>query len=136
MRDRHKSDTIQRLLMSYQIMSEERSKCVVWAHNSHGADSRATVWPEKQEQKVRQMRWELFGSQNCLIVGFSTFSNTMQAAASGVSNARCWSSTRQCIAVTLSSFTTPVTQTMKGAAHKQRARYDSHYVKASYRIRS
>jgi erythromycin esterase-like protein len=52
---------------------------VVWAHNSHLGDARATEMGEEGELNVGQLLREKFGN-DALLVGFTTYSGTVTAA--------------------------------------------------------
>jgi erythromycin esterase-like protein len=56
-----------------------RSKIVVWAHNSHLGDARATAMGESGELNLGQLVRERWGRDACL-VGFSTYRGTVTAA--------------------------------------------------------
>jgi erythromycin esterase-like protein len=76
LRDQHMAGTIQSLLTH---LDSGKSKVVVWAHNSHLGDARATEMSERGELNVGQLMRECFPGDTCLI-GFSTFSGTVTAA--------------------------------------------------------
>jgi erythromycin esterase-like protein len=83
LRDQHMAETLEALLKHLDRHRDVRdvppARIVVWAHNSHVGDARATeVWAEGQltlGQLVRQR----FGAQARLI-GFSTYTGTVTAA--------------------------------------------------------
>jgi erythromycin esterase-like protein len=56
-----------------------RSKVVVWAHNSHLGDARATDMSKRGEWNVGQLARELFGDR-VYSIGFSTYTGTVTAA--------------------------------------------------------
>jgi erythromycin esterase-like protein len=56
-----------------------RSKIVVWAHNSHLGDARATDMAQRGEWNVGQLARELFGDR-VYSIGFSTFAGHVTAA--------------------------------------------------------
>ena len=76
LRDQHMAGTIQSLLTH---LDSGRSKIVVWAHNSHLGDARATEMSERGELNVGQLMREKFGDE-AFLVGFSTYSGTVTAA--------------------------------------------------------
>ena len=76
LRDQHMAGTIQSLLTH---LDSGRSKIVVWAHNSHLGDARATEMSERGELNVGQLMREIFGEE-AFLVGFSTYSGTVTAA--------------------------------------------------------
>ena len=55
------------------------SKVVVWAHNSHLGDARATEMGRSGEHNVGQLTRQRHG-QDALLIGFSTSSGTVTAA--------------------------------------------------------
>jgi|ERR1700674_1571936 len=76
LRDEHMAGTIQSLLTH---LDSGRSKIVVWAHNSHLGDARATEMSERGELNVGQLMREKFGDE-AFLLGFSTYSGTVTAA--------------------------------------------------------
>jgi erythromycin esterase-like protein len=76
LRDTHMADTLSAL--TAHIETRESPKVVVWAHNSHIGDARATQMADEGEINLGQLVRERFKS--CVIVGFSTFSGTVTAA--------------------------------------------------------
>ena len=79
LRDRHMADTIDELL---RFLEQPRApaKIVVWAHNSHLGDARATELGEYGELNVGQLVRERHGADS-VSVGFTTYSGTVTAAA-------------------------------------------------------
>jgi erythromycin esterase-like protein len=81
LRDSHMADTIDALLDHFDRRNPAaRTKVVVWAHNSHLGDARATVmgWA-RSEWNVGQLMRERHGRDVCNI-GFSTYRGTVTAA--------------------------------------------------------
>lgn len=79
LRDRHMTDTIDRLFQHQQDQGIN-AKIVVWAHNSHLGDARATDMNWKQgQQNVGQLMRERHPDQTC-IIGFSTHHGEVTAA--------------------------------------------------------
>jgi len=76
LRDQHMAGTIQSLLTH---LDSGRSKIVVWAHNSHLGDARATEMSERGELNVGQLIREKFGA-DAFLLGFTTYSGTVTAA--------------------------------------------------------
>jgi erythromycin esterase-like protein/adenine/guanine phosphoribosyltransferase-like PRPP-binding protein len=78
LRDRHMADT---LVALGQFLREAGSepRVVVWAHNSHLGDARATEMGEGGELNVGQLVRERFGAE-AVLVGFSTDHGTVTAA--------------------------------------------------------
>jgi erythromycin esterase-like protein len=78
LRDRHMAETLE-ALVSHFDRKLGRSKVVVWAHNSHIGDARATSMGEAGEWNVGQLSRERFG-EDAVLVGFSTYTGTVTAA--------------------------------------------------------
>jgi erythromycin esterase-like protein len=57
----------------------QRAKVVVWEHNSHVGDARATGMSRRGELNVGQLARQRYGN-DCLLVGFTTFDGTVTAA--------------------------------------------------------
>jgi erythromycin esterase-like protein len=76
LRDQHMAGTIQSLLTH---LDSGRSKIVVWAHNSHLGDARATEMSERGELNVGQLMREKFGD-DAFLLGFTTYTGTVTAA--------------------------------------------------------
>jgi erythromycin esterase-like protein len=79
LRDEHMTETIVQLADHLERRNGRRSKIVVWAHNSHLGDARATEMGRGGEINVGQRMRERFGDETMLI-GFTTFSGTVAAA--------------------------------------------------------
>ena len=78
LRDQHMAETLEALLGHFD-RKLGRSKFVVWEHNSHVGDARATELGESGEWTVGQLSRERFGTE-AVLVGFSTYSGTVTAA--------------------------------------------------------
>jgi erythromycin esterase-like protein/predicted phosphoribosyltransferase len=78
LRDRHMTATLRELLQ-FLDRTQPGSRLVVWAHNSHLGDARATEMGHGGELNVGQLARERFGAAATL-VGFTTFSGTVTAA--------------------------------------------------------
>lgn len=79
LRDRHMAGTLE-ALMQHLARSGREAKVVVWAHNSHVGDARATQMGRQGEWTIGQLCREHHPSETVLI-GFSTYSGTVTAAA-------------------------------------------------------
>ena len=79
LRDQHMAETLEGL---ERFLARERAtpKVVVWAHNSHLGDARATEMGDNGELNVGQLVRQRHGDKSVL-VGFSTYSGTVTAAA-------------------------------------------------------
>jgi erythromycin esterase-like protein len=78
LRDRHMSETLEALL-GHLGRGGRRARVVVWEHNSHIGDARATEMGELGEWNVGQLTRQRLGDQSMLI-GFTTYSGTVTAA--------------------------------------------------------
>jgi erythromycin esterase-like protein len=78
LRDRHMAETIDALI-AYHGRQNRRAKMVVWEHNSHLGDARATEMGERGEWNVGQLVREKYRDDSVLI-GFTTHSGTVTAA--------------------------------------------------------
>jgi erythromycin esterase-like protein len=78
LRDRHMADTLN-ALMEHLDRRGGRSKVVVWAHNSHLGDARATSMGRAGEWNVGQLVREQYG-RKAVLVGFTTYAGTVTAA--------------------------------------------------------
>jgi erythromycin esterase-like protein len=79
LRDRHMVETLGELVAHLDRTTERRTKVVVWAHNSHLGDARATEMGERGEWNVGQIVRELYGDA-ARNVGFTTYTGTVTAA--------------------------------------------------------
>jgi erythromycin esterase-like protein len=79
LRDQHMADTIDALLKHFQALRKDPVKLVVWAHNSHVGDARATDRALGGELNVGQLVRERHAGQT-FSLGFSTFDGTVTAA--------------------------------------------------------
>lgn len=77
-RDRHMADTLEGL-RQFLARDGPEPKIVVWAHNSHLGDARATEMGHGGELNVGQLVRERHGHA-AVLVGFSTFTGTVTAA--------------------------------------------------------
>jgi erythromycin esterase-like protein len=66
-------------LIGYLGRQGRRAKVVVWAHNSHMGDARATEMGERGELNVGQLVRERYG-RDAVLVGFTTHHGTVTAA--------------------------------------------------------
>src|SRR5216110_1819724 len=77
LRDRHMVETIEALVR--HLNGSRQPKAIVWAHNSHLGDARATEMGLHGELNVGQLIRERFGSE-AVLVGFSTHHGSVTAA--------------------------------------------------------
>jgi len=78
LRDRHMAGTLD-ALVEHLERTRRSPKVVVWAHNSHVGDARATQLGEAAELNIGQLARERYGL-DALLVGFTTHSGTVTAA--------------------------------------------------------
>jgi erythromycin esterase-like protein len=78
LRDRHMAETVD-ALASHLDRRVGRAKVVVWAHNSHLGDARATEMREADELNVGQLMRENHPGET-VNIGFSTYFGTVTAA--------------------------------------------------------
>ncbi|ARV60297.1 erythromycin esterase [Nostocales cyanobacterium HT-58-2] len=78
-RDRHMAETLDELV-THLDRQGNHTKVVVWEHNSHIGDARATDMGSAGELNVGQLVREKYGRDSVLI-GFSTYTGTVTAAA-------------------------------------------------------
>lgn len=79
LRDRHMADTLHALAGHIEKQTGQEARIVVWAHNSHLGDARATERAEQGELNVGQLVRERYG-QNAFLIGFSTYTGAVTAA--------------------------------------------------------
>ncbi len=77
-RDKHMVETLDRLLKHLEEQGEP-AKAVVWAHNSHLGDARATSMSHRGEWNFGQLTRE-WHEEEVYSVGFTTFQGTVTAA--------------------------------------------------------
>ncbi len=77
-RGRHMAQTLEALINHLDSRQQE-TKVVVWAHNSHVGDARATEMGEHGELNLGQLVRERWG-KNAVLVGFTTYQGTVAAA--------------------------------------------------------
>ncbi|WP_280444700.1 erythromycin esterase family protein [Nocardia brasiliensis] len=86
LRDRHMADTLDALISHLYRYGEQTGdgpgpepRIVVWAHNSHVGDARATELSSDGQLNLGQLVRERHGAR-CRVIGFSTCSGTVTAA--------------------------------------------------------
>jgi erythromycin esterase-like protein len=78
LRDQHMVETLN-ALMSHLTRRTPAAKIVVWEHNSHLGDARATEVSEAGEINVGQLVRERYGGE-AVLIGFTTYCGTVTAA--------------------------------------------------------
>jgi erythromycin esterase-like protein len=77
-RDRHMAETLEQL-MTHMDRQGTPTKLVVWEHNSHLGDARATDMGKGDEWNVGQLVRDRYGKE-AVLVGFTTYTGTVTAA--------------------------------------------------------
>jgi len=78
LRDMHMAETLDSLLEHFARQGPE-AKIVLWAHNSHLGDARATQMGRSGEWNVGQLVRQKHG-RDCVLIGFTTYTGTVTAA--------------------------------------------------------
>jgi erythromycin esterase-like protein len=78
LRDTHMMESLVRLT-NHLSKPEAPAKIIVWAHNSHLGDARATQMGERGELNLGQLVREHFGKES-VSIGFTTYDGTVTAA--------------------------------------------------------
>ncbi|HZS58508.1 MAG TPA: erythromycin esterase family protein [Gemmatimonadaceae bacterium] len=73
LRDRHMAETLE------ELRRHTKGKIVVWAHNSHVGDARATGMTDRGELNIGQLARQRYG-EAARTIGFTTYSGTVTAA--------------------------------------------------------
>ncbi len=84
----HMESTVERLLKRYG----PDARGIVWAHNTHIGDARATAMAERGEVNIGQLSRERHGIENVFALGFSTHRGRVQAG-------RDWGGRRQAMRI-------------------------------------
>jgi erythromycin esterase-like protein len=79
LRDLHMADTLE-ALRSHLTSDWGEGRVVVWEHNSHVGDARATSMGSRGELNVGQVLRQRIGAENVFLVGFTTYEGTVSAA--------------------------------------------------------
>ena len=78
LRDTHMAETVDELV-GYLKRQGRNPKIVIWAHNSHLGDARATEMGKRGKLNLGQLLREKYGPETVL-VGFTTYAGTVTAA--------------------------------------------------------
>jgi erythromycin esterase-like protein len=79
LRDRHMAETI-KALRDHLAHDRPSAKLVIWEHNSHVGDARSTSMSRRGELNVGQVMRQVYGHENVLLVGLTTYAGTVTAA--------------------------------------------------------
>ncbi len=89
MRDKHMAQTLGALISHLdRAGGPQPARVVVWAHNSHVGDARATEVSADGQLTIGQLARERYGA-DCRLIGFSTHSGTVTAASDWGGVAEC-----------------------------------------------
>ncbi|MDX1655516.1 MAG: erythromycin esterase family protein [Candidatus Competibacteraceae bacterium] len=80
MRDTHMADTLQALDGHLSQGRGRPARLVVWAHNSHLGDARATEMGQRGELNLGQLTRQRYGAEQTLLTGFTTYEGSVSAA--------------------------------------------------------
>jgi len=79
-RDIHMLETLDTISDHLEDRFQKPAKIIVWAHNSHVGDARATEMGEKGEVNIGQLVREHHGAADTYLIGFSTYQGFVTAA--------------------------------------------------------
>lgn len=79
LRDRHMADTLGAIVQHLDHALGRACKVIVWAHNSHIGDARATEMGREGELNLGQLARERY-ERDAFLVGFSTYEGQVSAA--------------------------------------------------------
>jgi erythromycin esterase-like protein len=74
-RDRHMMETLDRLLTFHG----EKAKGIIWEHNTHIGDARATDMHRQGMVNIGQLAREEYGEKNVYLAGFASYEGTVIA---------------------------------------------------------
>lgn len=79
-RDKHMSETLDELREHIGRQKGRTAKIIVWAHNSHLGDARATEMGDHGKLNLGQLVREKYGPEQSFLLGFTTHAGTVTAA--------------------------------------------------------
>ncbi|MCC5015126.1 MULTISPECIES: erythromycin esterase family protein [unclassified Legionella] len=79
LRDSHMAQTLSNVIAHIESKSNLPAKVIVWAHNSHVGDARATEMNDRGEVNLGQLVREHYDTSSYLL-GFSTYTGTVMAS--------------------------------------------------------
>jgi erythromycin esterase-like protein len=79
LRDSHMAETLDDLSAYITSRKQKPAKLVVWAHNSHLGDARATEMSKRGELNLGQLARQKYPNKT-LLIGFSTYAGSVTAA--------------------------------------------------------
>ncbi|STX29375.1 erythromycin esterase [Legionella beliardensis] len=87
-RDRHMAETVTVLADHLEQRLQKPAKIIIWAHNSHVGDARATERNERDEINIGQLIREQY-DLHAYLIGFSTYEGFVTAASDWDKPAEC-----------------------------------------------
>ena len=87
-RDKHMAETLSVLADHLENRLEKPAKIIVWAHNSHVGDARATEMGSQGETNIGQLVREQH-DHDAYLIGFSTYQGTVTAASEWDAPTKC-----------------------------------------------
>ncbi len=87
LRDSHMTETLFNLQEFLSRQKKSPARVVVWAHNSHVGDARATYMGSRHQHNLGQLVREK--NNSCALVGFTTYSGRVTAASEWDAPAEC-----------------------------------------------
>jgi len=79
LRDKHMFDTLQNIQSYLSKKISKPAKIIIWAHNSHIGNAKATEMGKSGEFNIGQLVKESYGEKS-FSIGFTTYSGTVRAA--------------------------------------------------------
>ncbi|MEC5163233.1 MULTISPECIES: erythromycin esterase family protein [unclassified Janthinobacterium] len=79
-RDSHMADTLDALRAHLSRHKGSPAKIIVWAHNSHLGDARATEMGQRGQLNLGQLVRQQYGPDDCFLLGFTTHTGSVTAA--------------------------------------------------------
>jgi erythromycin esterase-like protein len=75
LRDRHMAETLERLLKFHG----KKAKAIVWEHNTHIGDARATDMTDEGMFNIGELARKQYGNNDVVLVGFGSYTGTVMA---------------------------------------------------------
>ena len=72
-RDRHMMETLETLIEHHRKPTNQNVRCIIWAHNTHIWDFKATDMAKSGLVSIGVLARERFGHSNIDLVGFGTY---------------------------------------------------------------
>jgi erythromycin esterase-like protein len=81
-RDHHMADTLDRLMVHHRARQGQRPKAIVWEHNTHIGDARATDMANAGMTNIGQLARERHEGEGVFLVGFGSYRGSVIAGRS------------------------------------------------------